>query len=93
MQKPPTLRGGSTTLLGSVVKKRDAVPRERTNSEAESGTTAAAGANQKRSLHTLRMRSYAEGDHVQPFLVHHFLRLQGFWRSGHGDDCSTVHGF
>lgn len=61
MQKPPTLRGGSTALLGSVVNKRDAVPRERTNGGAGSGATAAAGANQKRSVNTVRMRSYAQG--------------------------------
>lgn len=68
MQKPPTLRGGSTALLGSVVNKRDALPRERTNSEAGSETTAAAGANQKRSLYTLRMRNVTKRDHVQTVL-------------------------
>lgn len=85
MQKPPTLRGGSTALLGSVVNKRDAVPRERTNGGAGSGATAAAGANQKNAPLTLCACAVMPGGRPRstvlgaPFSVR-FLAQRPQWR-------------
>lgn len=92
MQKPPTLGGGSTAPLGSVANERDAVPRGRTNSGAGSGATAAAGANQKRSVSTVRMRSCAQHRPRSTVLGAPFsVRL--FGAAATVETAAQVHGF